>query len=83
MYVSIIASRCFKTRSSVAPPFSPFYYLASVSSVGRWRQTPLAWADPTCLQVGTTSETWAGRHGTRDGGQQRRRPDVRMLATPY
>jgi hypothetical protein len=34
-YVAIVASECFKTRSSVASPSSPFCCLALVSGVER------------------------------------------------
>jgi hypothetical protein len=40
-YVAIVVSRCFKTRSSVLSPSSPFCYLASVLGVERWRRSPL------------------------------------------
>jgi hypothetical protein len=74
-YVAIIAFKCFKIRSSVTSPFTPFCCLASMSGTGRWRQSLLARADPTCLWGDATDETWAGWHGTRDGRQRRGRPD--------
>jgi hypothetical protein len=67
-YVAIVASRYFKTRSSIASLSSPFYYLASVSGTRRWRRSPLAQAGPMCLRANAAGETWAGRHETRDGG---------------
>jgi hypothetical protein len=66
-YVAIVVSGCFKTRSSVVSPSSPFCYLASVSGAERRRRSPLVWAGPTCSWVGAVDETLAGRHGTRDG----------------
>jgi hypothetical protein len=36
-YIAIVVSGCFKTRSSVASPSSPFYCLASASGAGRQR----------------------------------------------
>jgi hypothetical protein len=44
MNVTIVASECFKTRSSV--PSSPFCCLTLVSSVERWRWFPLTWVAP-------------------------------------
>jgi hypothetical protein len=46
MNVTIVASECFKTRSSVASPSSTFCCLALVSSVERWRWFPLTWVAP-------------------------------------
>jgi hypothetical protein len=62
-YVAIIASGCFKTRSSVASPSLPFYCFASVSGARRRRRSPLAW-------VGAACNMWAIRRGTRDRGQR-------------
>jgi hypothetical protein len=41
-YVAIMASACFKTRSSAASSSSPFYCLASVSGAERRRRAPRA-----------------------------------------
>jgi hypothetical protein len=65
-YVTIVASGCFKTRTSVASPSSPFCCLVSVLGVGRRRRDPHA-----CGQVqqarrgraGTGCRTWDGGNG--------------------
>jgi hypothetical protein len=75
-YVATVASECFKSRSDVASPSSPFCCLASVSGVRSerwWRRSPLARVGLTCLRTSAVDEMWAGRHGTRDGEQRRGR----------
>jgi hypothetical protein len=70
----------FKTISSVASLSSPFFCLALVSGAERWRRCPLVWIGPTCLRAGTASETWAGRHGKREGEQRRSCPNGGLAA---
>jgi hypothetical protein len=53
--VSFVASGCFKTRSIVVSLSSPFCCLASVSSVGRRRRSPLHGRPPrACGQAQQT-----------------------------
>jgi hypothetical protein len=56
-------------------PHCLFCYLASVSGAGRRKRSKLAQANPTCLRVDATGETWPSRHKMWDRGQRRGHPD--------
>jgi hypothetical protein len=88
MFVAIIASACFKTRSGVASRSSS----SSVSPQCQVREASAGgggphWhgVGPTCLRPGATGEMRAGRRGTEacSGTSAGLHPDVRSLATPY
>jgi hypothetical protein len=52
MYAAIVASGCFKTRSSVTSPSLSLFCLASVLDARKRRRFPLAWGGPHVLASG-------------------------------
>jgi hypothetical protein len=75
MYAVIVASGCFKTRSSITSPSPPLWCLASVLDARKRRRSPLAWGRPHVLASGHSRRDVDGQMQDARWGQRRGRPN--------